>query len=134
MIGDVRIDPAIIQYKDLSEEEVRDIFFITILISILVAIGFVLFSYHLSLFYNESIYIRLGKILSIGILFNILNIVPNALLLKEKKFKLLGIRAVIINIASGILTIILAINGAKYYALIANNIFISFFYICTKFL
>lgn len=57
----------------------------------------------------------------------ILNIVPNSLLLKEKKFKTLGVRTIIINFLCGMITIALALVGAKYYSLVINSLLVGFF-------
>lgn len=124
MIADMGIGPAIIQNKELNKKQISDIFIFTFFTSVLISIGFVCFSYPLSFFYNNKVYIQLGSILSIGIFFNVLNIVPNALLLKAKKFKSLGIRSIIINIICGVITIILSLNGAKYYALVINTVLV----------
>ncbi|CDB16983.1 polysaccharide biosynthesis protein [Clostridium sp. CAG:221] len=120
------IGPAIIQHKDLSKKQISDIFIFTVFVGLLVSIGFILFSYPLAMFYDNRVYISLGIILSIGIFFNVVNMVPNALLLKDKQFKALGIRTVVITIIGGIITIILAIKGAKYYALVINSVFVGF--------
>lgn len=127
IIADMGIGPAIIQHKELNRKQISDIYIFTSFIAIITAIGFILFSYPLSKFYNNDVYISLGLILSIGIFFNVLNIVPNALLLKNLQFRTLGIRTVIITIIGGIITIILAINGAKYYALVINSVLVAFF-------
>lgn len=126
IIADMGIGPAIIQYKDLNKRQISDIFIFTFFIAILISIVFIGFSYPLSIFYNNKVYIPLGIILSIGIFFNILNIVPNSLLLKDKQFKALGIRNVIVTMIGGIITIVLALNGAKYYALVINSAFVGF--------
>lgn len=127
MIADMGIGPAIIQNKELNKKHTSDIFIFTFITSIIISIGFIIFSYPVSFFYNNKVYISLGAILSIGIFFNILNIVPNALILKEKRFKALGIRTIIINIACGVITILLSLKGAKYYALVINSVLVALF-------
>lgn len=126
IIADMGIGPAIIQYKNLNNKEISDIFIFTFFVAIIITVGFIGFSYPLSIFYTNKIYIKLGMILSIGIFFNVLNIVPNSLLLKNKKFKTLGIRNIIITIICGIITIILALNNFKYYSLVINSVLVGF--------
>lgn len=126
MIADMGIGPAIIQNKNLSEDNILDIFNFTIFTSFIISIIFASFSYPLSFIYNQSVYISLGIILSISIFFNILNIVPNSLLLKAKQFKILGIRTVLINFLCGLISIVLALKGAKYYTLVINSALVSF--------
>lgn len=124
IIADMGVGPAIIQNKNLNKQEISDIFIFTFFVALVISSGFSIFSYPLSIFYNSKVYISLGVILSIGIFFNVLNIVPNALLLKNKQFKTLAIRTTIINIIGGIITIILALNGLKYYSLVINSVIV----------
>lgn len=126
MIADMGIGPAIIQNKDLDNKNISDIFVFTVFTGLIISVMFALFSYPISFFYKNEAYINIGIILSISIFFNILNIVPNSLLLKEKQFKLLGVRTIIVNVVCGILTIFLAFYGAKYYSLIINSVLVSF--------
>ncbi|NCE77817.1 lipopolysaccharide biosynthesis protein [Turicibacter sp. TS3] len=127
LIADMGIGPAIIQDKSLKKEDISSIFNFTVITGIGISVMFLIFSYPLSWFYNNHIYISLGAILSLSILFNVLNIVPNALLLKEKKFKLIGVRTVCVSLVSGLITIILAYFHFKYYAIVINSILIAFF-------
>lgn len=47
-------------------------------------------------------------------------------MLKNKRFKEIGIRTVIITVIGGLIIIILALNGAKYYSLVINSALTSF--------
>lgn len=127
LIADMGIGPAIIQDRGLTERDISSIFKFTFFTSIIIGIIFILFSIPMSWFYNNNVYIPLGGILSISIIFNVLNIVPNSILLKNKMFKIVAIRTVIITLISGIITIILALMGLKYYALVINSVLVSFF-------
>jgi PST family polysaccharide transporter len=69
----------------------------------------------------------LGLILAVSLFFNTLNTVPNALLLKDKKFIVIGLRLVIVNVSSSFLTILLAYFGFRYYALVLNSVISAFF-------
>ncbi|MTM28002.1 oligosaccharide flippase family protein, partial [Turicibacter sanguinis] len=124
LIADMGIGPAIIQNKSLNDRDIISIFNFTVLTGIVVSMVFGLLSYPLSLFYNDNVYLPLGVLMSFSILFSVLNIVPNALLLKEKKFKLVGIRTVIITVICGMITVILAYFNFKYYAVVINSILI----------
>ena len=125
MLSDMGIGPAIIQNKDLNKKEISDIYIFTFFVAGIFSVLFGIFSYPLSIFYNNKVYIGIGYILSICIFFNILNIVPNAILLKNKEFKSLGIRTVCINCIAGTITIYLSFIGFKYYALVINSVVIS---------
>ena len=48
----------------------------------------------LSKFYGNSVYIPIGCLLSVSLFFSTMNMVPNALLMKEKKFVRIGLRMI----------------------------------------
>lgn len=118
---------AIIQNKRLTKNDTDNIYSFTCYIAIFISILFCLFSYPLSLMYKSNIYIYIGCLLSLSLLFNTLNMVPNALLMKEKKFIKVGIRNVTVTIMTSIIAIILAFVGFKYYALAIQSILTAFF-------
>lgn len=126
LLGNMGIGPAIIQNKKLDENDISNIFIFTFFISIFLSFIFYIFSYIISFIYENDIYIPMGKFLSITIMLNILCIVPNSILLKNKKFKIVGIVTIISNLFSGIITILLALKGFSYYSLIINSILQSF--------
>jgi O-antigen/teichoic acid export membrane protein len=127
MLGDMGIGPAIIQNKSLDERHVSDIFKFSIIGAIIIAIGFYSFSYFIAFFYNNRIYIKLGGLLSLSVLFSICNIVPNAILYKAQRFKEVGLINIIVNIVVGIITIFLAFKGFSYYSLVFDSILKSLF-------
>jgi PST family polysaccharide transporter len=122
MLGDMGIGPAIIQYKDLKKDDISSIFIFTFIISIFLSVLFFAFSYLIAYFYNNSVYINIGHLLCFSIIFNLLNIVPSNLILKNKKFKIVALSNLYSNILAGILTIVLAYLGFSYYALVFNSI------------
>ncbi|MBO7747804.1 lipopolysaccharide biosynthesis protein [Paenibacillus sp. MWE-103] len=127
MIADMGIGAAIIQNKSLTKQDVNHIFTFTIYFAVILAVTFALFSVPLSYVYGNSVYITIGAVLSVSLFFNALNIVPNALLLKDKRFAALGVRSIIVSIAAAALTIVLAVAGYKYYAIVYNSVFMAFF-------
>lgn len=122
MLGDMGVGPAIIQNKNLNKDEIEEIFTFTILISVIASIIFSIFSYFIAYFYDNKVYIEIGKLLSIGIFFYVANIVPISVLYKGKQFKLIAIGTVIINITVGVLAVIMALNGTGYYTLVIQTI------------
>lgn len=134
ILGDMGVGPAIIQNKSLEEKDISNIFKFLFIAGIFIAGGFYLFSYFIAFFYNNSIYIKLGHLLSISVLFSICNIVPNALLYKNQSFKKIGLITIIVNMVVGIFTICLAFNGFSYYSLVIDSILksIFIFIICFK--
>lgn len=128
LLGDMGIGPAVIQYKDLTDDDISSIFIFTFFIAIFLGFLFYFFSYFIADFYNNSVYINIGHLLSISVIINLLCTVPNGILLKNKQFKLIGIATLLSNFTSGLITILLAYKGFSYYALVANSIMQVAFY------
>ncbi len=122
VLADMGIGPAVIQNKELSSEDIYSIFSFTIVLSFILGGAFCVLSVILSILYSNSVYIPVGCTLSISLVFNAMNMVPQAILMKEKKFVNVGIRTVTANILSGIAGITMAVIGFKYYALVAQSV------------
>lgn len=114
--------PAIIQNKTLEERDIKVLFNYSALFAVIVALIFGLFGQVLAIVYNDNIYRGLTWIQAISVLFNGLNIVPSALLNKEKKFKQVNFSMVIANICAGIVGVGLAFLHFGVYALIFSAI------------
>ena len=126
ILSDLGLGSGIIQNKKLKQEDYQNIFSFTIYLGIILGIIFIILSYPISFIYKNDIYISMGIMLFFSIFFNTINMVPNALLLKNKKFSLIGIRSVISTLVCGVITIILAYSGLGCYSLILNTILTSF--------
>ncbi len=126
LFANMGIGPAIIHDKEFDENDNNNIFTFTIYIGLIIAVLFSIFSaIFIASFYDNDIYIPIGILLSVSLFFNTLNIVPNALLLKEHRFKLVSMRMVIVAIVTAIPTIFLAFMGLKYYAIVFHSILVS---------
>ncbi|MGG4287975.1 lipopolysaccharide biosynthesis protein [Priestia megaterium] len=122
LLGDMGIGPAIIQNKNLTKKDTINIFNFTVLIGLLSAGLFCLSGRFVAEFYNNNDYINIIAMLSLVVFFSILNIVPQNLLYKEKKFLSVGLINVSANLISGCIAIILAFMGWSYFALIIQSI------------
>ena len=88
IFSDLGIAPAIIQNKHLTEDKLNDIFSFTLWTGIGISILFFLSSWPISLFYKQSSLLSICHLLSFNLFFASANIVPNALLFKDKEFNL----------------------------------------------
>lgn len=127
ILTDMGLGTGIIQNKSLTVEEINSIFGISIYIGIALMFIFALFGYPLSLFYKNEIYIGICAILALSLGFNTFNMVPNALLLKDKQFVKVAIRNIIVPVLTNIFAIIFAFVGFKYYALVIQSVLSAFF-------
>lgn len=122
LFTDMGIGPAIIQKQNLTNNDLNSIFSFTIWAGFILAIFFFISAYPIGLFYKEKSLILICQILSINLLFAAWNIVPNALINKNKRFKFIAKRTLILQITSGIISIISAFNGLGLYSLLISPI------------
>ena len=122
IFSDLGIAPAIIQNKELNKEDLSNLFAFTVWLSVGISLSFFLVSGVLSRYYSSPILSPICRILSLSLLFNTINIVPNALLYKDKAFKFLAQRSIIVQSIAGIIAVFAALYGAGIYALLINPV------------
>lgn len=115
--ADMGLGAAIIQKKDLTSNDMDNLFSFSLYISFSLAIIFFFLAYPISKFYENRVYIPLVELLSISLFFDALNMVPNGILNREKKFGILAVRTFVVYLLASIVTVILALLGWRYYAL-----------------
>lgn len=128
---DMGIGPAIIQRKDLTEKNLNSIFTYTIVGGFILACLFFSLAKPIAFFYKNNALIIICQILSVNLFFAALNIVPHATLLKNKQFKVIAKRTLLLQVISGSASIYIAYKGAGMYALLISPIFTAigmFFY------
>lgn len=114
--------PAIIQNKNLSEEDYKVIFNYSAIFALILSVLFGFLGQILVIIYDNPIYQIITWIQAIAVFFNGLNIVPTALLNKSMKFKLVNFSLVLSNIFSAIVGVSSALLGFGIYSLIFSSI------------
>lgn len=122
LLSDMGLGAGVIQNKNLTKDDVDHIFTCSILIGAFLMLVFVGLSYPISIIYSDNVYLRLCPILSMSILFQSANMIPNAIMLKEKRFKSIAIRTISCYLLSASITIVLALKGWGVYALCFNHV------------
>lgn len=126
-LSDMGFGVAIVQNKKLTQSNINDIFSFTVYISFGLMFIFSIMSFPIARFYNNSVYVPLSLLLSISLLFDAMNMVPNGILNRNKEFVVIAVRTVVIYLLAAAITIFLALNGFRYYALAIQAIITSFF-------
>lgn len=119
---DMGFGTAVIQDKELTPKQTNDIFSWTLYLGLALQLMFIGASFPISKFYDDPIYIPLGLILSFSLLLNALNMIPNAVMLKQKRFKTITIRTVVSNVLTSLFTVYLAFKGLGVYALVLHTL------------
>jgi PST family polysaccharide transporter len=116
------IGPAIIQKKEFIKKDYDALFFITAVIGLVFGLFFLLICPLIGRYYDSLILSDVCKWLSILILFSSLDIVPNNLLIKQKRFDIIAYRTVIIQMICGVASIYAAYIGWGVYSLLLSAI------------
>lgn len=122
VLANIGFGIAVIQNKDFTQHDVNSLFTITIYVGVVLGGIFALLGAPIDAFFHESVYKGICVLLSISVFFNTANAVPEAVLRRNKQFLLIGIRLVVVSFLTYGLTILLALRGAKYYALVFQSI------------
>lgn len=123
ILGNVGMGPAVIQNNELDSHDLDGIFSFTVWGAAILSVIFACVSFPISLFYDGGAELRnILLILTGSVFFNVVNMVPNALLMKAKRFKFAAIRALSVQIVTGALAIAAAFLGAGIYALTINPV------------
>lgn len=121
LLSDMGIGTAIVQYRNLTEEDYGGIFGFSIVLAVCLAAGFCAVSSLIALFYGDGRLVGLCCAASPTLLFSTLNSVPEGLMLKGKRFDLIAVRLVIATVTSGALAICLALAGWGAVALVLQT-------------
>lgn len=125
ILSDLGIAPAIIQHKQLDERDLDNIFSFTIWSGLTVALLFFGSSWLIARYYDAPQLALICQALSANLLFAAMNIVPNALIYKAKRFRFVTVRTLFVNGIGGTAAVAAAYAGAGIYALLVNPIFSS---------
>lgn len=90
ILADAGVSTAIAQSHDLDESEYDRLLFLGLIIGLVLTAAFCLLSLGVAWFYEDAAYVPLGCFMSLAVLFNSLNMVPNGVLIKERKFNLIA--------------------------------------------
>lgn len=123
VISDIGFISAVIQKKNLSEDDLSHIFSVTVYLGLILAVVFIGVSRILVIVYDSPVYFHMGLQLGISVLFSSMNAVPEAILMRQKRFLMSALRNISTRLMAGILAIILAIGGFHVYALIWQTVF-----------
>lgn len=116
------IGPAIIQKKELEKKDYNALFLLTALMGLFFSLFFIILCPLIGNYYDNVTLSDVCKWLSILILFSSLDIVPNNLLLKQKRFDIIAYRTVIIQIICGVASIYVAYIGWGVYSLLLSAV------------
>ncbi len=121
-ISDVGISPAIVQIKELDEDDLNNIYSFSVYLAFISCFLFIVLSLPISVFYDDSILIPTCSLLSASVFFGILNMVPSGIINRNKKFLFLAKRNVVVYLIASVLAIVLALYGFGVYSIVIQSV------------
>lgn len=122
LFADMGLGISVIQYPNLEKKDLNGLFSFSLIVGIILGVITAFASYPLAKFYEEPLYYTLCPILSIVSFFQSANVVPNAILTRDKQFKTIAIRTILCSLFSGVIAVVLAWLDFGVYALITQSI------------
>lgn len=126
VLSNLGIGPAVIYHKEIDNDQLQEVFNFSLRMSFALSLVFAVLSIPISVIYKDSVYIPITLVLSVSVFFNAANMVPNAVLLRDKNFFTVGLRMILSTLISGIIAVVLAYSGAKYYSLVIQSVLSAF--------
>ena len=122
LFQDMGLGSAIIQRQDLESDDLSRLFGFSLVLGVCLAALFALFGLPISAVYGEPQLMSICWALSATVLFSTLNTVPNALLMKSRRFIVVGMRQVLCALAASVAGVASAALGAGPYAIVIYSI------------
>ena len=122
ILSDIGIGPAIIQNKELTQGDLNTIFSFTCYVGVVIALFFFLLSWPISSYYDDCRLESVCQWLCIPLFCYCLNIVPQNLLYKQRRFKYIAFSSLFVQVISGVSSVTAAMLGMGLYALVLSQI------------
>lgn len=122
ILADIGIGPAVVQYKQLTKYHLNSLFTLTVYLGIGLTVILYLLSDIIADYYADIMLERVCQLLSLVIFFHSLNVIPNALMRRDKRFRTIAFRTLFFRILSGAIAVWGAFHGWGIYALLVSPI------------
>lgn len=123
VFNDFGTGAAIIQKKELTEDDLSSIFWFNVVVGITAALLTIVFSPLVATFYNKAILAPLLSIMAAGFLFTGISNVQQSLLRKRMEFRKLSLIEITSAASGGVLAVGLAYRGFGAWSLVWQGLF-----------
>lgn len=124
---------AIVQNKDIDNQKLSTIFYFNLFIGGLIWGTINLSATTIGIFYESEDLRLVLYATSFSFLISAASIVPNALLMKRLEFKRMAVRSLISSLVSGLIGLLMALNGFGYWSLVVQQLSASLIVLITNF-
>ncbi|WGQ12720.1 lipopolysaccharide biosynthesis protein [Sphingobacterium faecium] len=125
LIADIGLSATVIQHKELDRKALSALFSLSVYITLLLSLIFFLCAGVFANWYDQPELRPICQWLALSLLFSGITVVPNALFYRDRLFKAIALRSLVIQLVGGAMSVVAAYQGYGVYALIINPIFSS---------
>lgn len=122
IFSDMGLGVAIVQFKDLTLRQVQSLFSVSIVLAVVLTALLFLVSGCVAQYYDDILLTDIIRWLCVCLFFKALNIIPNGLMLKNKRFRDIAVRTLLFQVISGVIACWMALTGWGIYALLISPI------------
>lgn len=122
ILADIGIGTAVVQFKQLTKSHLNSLFTLTTYLGIFLMSVLFLLSGVIADYYADTMLEHACQLMSLAILFHSLNVVPNALMRKDNRFRTIAYRSLFFRVLSGSIAVWGAFHGWGIYALLISPI------------
>lgn len=126
MLADVGFSAALVQKKDVSEDQTSTIFWLTLAVGFLLALFTLIIARWLAQFFESPALILIFRCIALNFVFGAFGSIPAALLQKQMKFRTIAKVETASMLLSGLLALGMALSGAGIWSLVVQSITASF--------
>ncbi len=119
---DMGIGAAIVQFRTLSKKQINTLFTAGLCAGGVLSLVLFLSADTIARYYGDPTLADVCRYLCICLFFNALNIVPNGLMLREKRFRTIALRTLSVQIVCGSIAVAGALHGWGIYALLVTPV------------
>ncbi len=116
LFSDMGVGVSVVQFRDLDEGDFGALFGFSCVLAVVLAALFCIASFPISVFYGDRELVPLCLASVPTLILSTLNMVPNGLMLRERRFAAIGVRLICATVISGVAAVLLALAGAGCYA------------------
>lgn len=126
LLADLGIGPAVIQNRTLTRDDMNSINTFNSWLGLLLGSLFFLSAPYIADYYGNQEVKLVCQVMSVSILMGCVNAVPNNILYRQQRFKLITIISLCFQVIGGVISILMAYHGCGPISLVLPGVLMSF--------
>ena len=126
MFKDLGLSNATIQKEEINAEQISTLFWVNVALSVTILLLTASLAPAVAWFYGDSRLTLITLVYAVGFLFGGLTVQHEALLRRQMRFTALAVTDIVSLIAGIVTALVLGWYGARYWALVANQLVVGF--------